>query len=114
MNPDASTPSRSSKECWPHMAEYRLAPAAEHDLEAIWKHTAHQWGIEQANRYIGLLTAAFDALAQSPKTAPACDHIRPGYRRWNVERHMIYFRVTHYGIVVIRVLHDRMDAPRRL
>jgi len=27
---------------------------------------------------------------------------------------MIYFRVTDYGIAVIRVLHDRMDAPRHL
>jgi plasmid stabilization system protein ParE len=29
-------------------------------------------------------------------------------------RHMIYFRVTDYGIAVIRILHDRMDAPRHL
>jgi toxin ParE1/3/4 len=34
------------------MAEYRLTPAAEHDLETIWSHTRQQWGIEQANRYI--------------------------------------------------------------
>jgi toxin ParE1/3/4 len=53
-------------------------------------------------------------LAQSPQTAPTCEHIRPDYRRWGVERHMIYFRVTDYGIAVVRVLHDRMDAPRHL
>lgn len=96
------------------MAEYRLTPAAEDDLEAIWTYTVQQWGIEQADRYIDFLTAAFAELAQSPKTAPVCDHIRPGYRRQSVERHMIYFRVTKYGIAVIRVLHDRMDAPRHL
>ena len=71
-------------------------------------------GGEQADRYIDFLTAAFTELAQSLKTAPSCEHIRPGYRRWGVERHMIYFRVTDYGIAVIRVLHDRMDAPRHL
>lgn len=96
------------------MGEYRLTPAAEDDLEAIWIYTVQQWGIEQANRYTDLLTAAFAELAQSPKTAPACDHIRPGYRRWGVERHMIYFRATNYGIAVIRILHDRMDARRHL
>jgi toxin ParE1/3/4 len=68
----------------------------------------------QADRYIDFLTAAFDVLSQSPKTAPACDHIRSGYRRQIVERHMIYFRVTQYGIAVVRVLHDSMDAPRHL
>jgi len=38
----------------------------------------------------------------------------PGYRRRSVERHMIYFRITTYGIAIIRILHDRMYAPRYL
>ena len=96
------------------MAEYRLSPAAERDLESIWKYTLREWGLEQADRYTDLLTAAFQVLAESPKSAPACDHIRQGYRRRNVERHMIYFRVTDYGIAIIRVLHDRMDASRHV
>lgn len=41
------------------MAEYRLAPAAEHDLESIWGYTMYQWGIEQATRYFDELIAAF-------------------------------------------------------
>jgi toxin ParE1/3/4 len=53
-------------------------------------------------------------LAQSPKTTRACDLIRPGYRCQSVERHMIYFRITAYGIAIIRILHDRMDAQRHL
>lgn len=73
------------------MAEYRLTPAAERDLEAIWIYTLQRWVSEQANRYIDILTVAFADLAQSPKTAPACDQIRPGYRRRSVERHVIYF-----------------------
>ena len=70
--------------------------------------------LSRAERYTDLLIAAFRALADSPNSAPACDHIRQGYRRRNVERHMIYFRVTEYGIAIIRVLHDRMDALRHL
>lgn len=96
------------------MAEYRLAPAAERDLETIWVHTRRQWGIDQANRYIDILTASFSELAQRPDAAPPCDHIRPGYRRRSVERHLIYFRITDYGVAIIRILHERMDAPRHL
>lgn len=96
------------------MVECRLTPAAEGDLEAIWSYTARQWGLEQANRYIDILTSAFAQLAEHPKKAPACDAIRPGYRRCSVERHMIYFRITAYGIAIIRVLHDRMEAQRNL
>lgn len=96
------------------MAEYRLSPAAERDLESIWKYIRREWGLEQAERYIDLLTTAFDVLAESPKSAPACDHIRVGYRRRTVQRHMVYFRVADYGIAIIRVLHDRMNAPLHL
>jgi toxin ParE1/3/4 len=96
------------------MVEYRLTPAAERDLETIWIYTTQQWDAKQANRYTDAMVAAFVELAQSPKTAPACDHIRPDYRRRRVEQQMIYFRITTYGIAIIRILHERMDAPRYL
>ena len=94
------------------MAEYRLSPAAERDLESIFEHTAKQWGIEQANLYTDRLTLAFAELSKFPHSAPACDHIRSGYRRRSVERHMIYFRITDYGVAIVRILHERMDVQR--
>jgi toxin ParE1/3/4 len=96
------------------MGEYRLTPAAERDLEGISTYSRDQWGAEPASRYIDRMIAAFDELARAPNAAPACNHIRPGYRRRAVERHVIYFRITPNGIAVIRILHDRMDASRRL
>ncbi|WP_122604137.1 type II toxin-antitoxin system RelE/ParE family toxin [Pseudomonas viridiflava] len=94
------------------MTEYRLAPAAERDLEAIWVYTFQEWGVGQANHYVDIITEAFAELEKKKKTAPACDHIRSGYRRRSIERHVIYFRATEYGIAVIRVLRDRMDVSR--
>ena len=72
-----------------------------------------------AGRLIGIFLLdggpiSFAQLAERPKKAPACGTIRPGYRRCSVERHMIYFRITAYGIAIIRVLHDRMEAQRNL
>lgn len=96
------------------MTEYRLTPGARHDLEEIWSHSCREWGAEQANRYTDILTVAFAELAHSPRVAPACDYIRPGYRRRSVGQHMVYFRITAYGIAIVRILHGRMDAPRRL
>ena len=95
-------------------AEYRLSPAAARDLEGIWLYTFHEWGTDQAHRYIDDLTAALDQLASNPQLGVSCDHIRQGYRRSRFGRHAIYIRITDYGIAVIRVLHDRMDAPRHL
>ena len=44
------------------MAEYGLSPAAERDLESIWKYTRREWGPEQAERYTDMLTTAFRTL----------------------------------------------------
>lgn len=96
------------------MAEYRLSPAAERDLANIWRYTNQQWGKEQANRYALALTTMCASLAEFPLQAQSCAHIRPGYRRRGVERHVIYFRPTGYGVAIIRILHERMDAPRHL
>ncbi len=96
------------------MAEFRVSPAAERDLEGIWRYTRQNWGLDQAERYTDTMSAAFQELAESPKSAPSCDHIREGYRRRRVARHVVYFRITTYGIAIIRVLHDRMDAQRHL
>jgi toxin ParE1/3/4 len=87
-------------------AEYRLSPAAERDLQGIWLYTFGEWGIQQA--------AAMAELANNPSIGVSCDAIRKGYYRNRVGRHFIYFRRTAYGIAVIRVLHDRMDALSRL
>jgi toxin ParE1/3/4 len=84
-------------------AEYRLAPRAKRDLQKIWLYTRQNWGLEQANNDLDALTAAFEALAESPKSAAACEHIRTGYRYRSVERHVVYFRITPYGIAIIRI-----------
>ena len=94
--------------------EYRLSPKARRDLEEIWLYTLTEWGLKEANHYTDELIAAFATLAEQPQTASRCDHIRKGYRRFQVGRHKIYFRITEYGIAVTRILHDRMLPARHL
>ena len=96
------------------MAEYRLTPRAQRDLDGVFDHTVTHWGLPQAMRYTDLIEAARANLAAAPQQAPSCGNIRPGYRRRAVEQHVIYFRPTSYGIAVIRILHQRMDAARHL
>ena len=85
----------------------------ERDLEGIWKYTRAEWGVEQAEQYTDLLTAAFQVLAESPKSAPTCDHIREGHRRRSVERHMIWVRITDYRIAIVRILANTLDKLKR-
>jgi len=83
-------------------------------MEAIWVYTLTTWGADQSESYVDKLTDAFAFLADNSGSGRACNHIREGYRRFPVKRHMIYYRKTSYGIEVMRVLHDRMLALRHL
>ncbi len=96
------------------MAEYRLSPAAQGDLDGIFDYTVTQWGLEQAVRYTQALEAACADLAEAPSQGQDCGHIRPGYRRRAAEHHFIYYRITDYGIAVMRILHERMLPSRHL
>ena len=96
------------------MAEYRLSPQAQRDLDELFDHTVAKWGLTQALRYAEQIEAALEKLADAPLRAQACDHIRHGYRRRPVQQHVIYFRMTSYGIAVIRILHQRMEAARHM
>ena len=96
------------------MAEYRLGPRAQRDLDALFDHTVSHWDLAQALRYTERVEATCAQLADAPLRAQACDHICQGYRRRTVQQHVIYLRPTSYGIAIIRILHHRMEAVRHL
>ena len=95
-------------------AEFKLSPAARKDMEAVWLYSLHEWGREQADRYLDELVEAFTFLAGSPGAGAQCEAIRAGYRKYPVIRHVVYYREAGYGIEVVRVLHDRMLPSRHL
>ncbi len=95
-----------------NLAECRLSPEAERDLENIWVYTYDNWGIAQANNYIDKFSTAFDQIVSNPQLGTNCDHIRKNYRRLPIAHHVVYYRLTDYGISVIRILHQRMSPMR--
>ena len=95
-----------------NLAECRLSPEAERDLENIWVYTYDKWGLAQANNYIDKFSTAFDQIVNNPQLGTKYDHIRKNYRRLPIANHIVYYRLTEYGISVIRILHQRMSPMR--
>lgn len=96
------------------MKGYVLSPAAESDVNDIWDYTAAKWGLRQAASYIRDVRDACTALAQGQQPHRSAA-VRDGYHKTMVGLHMIYFREADDGlIVVVRILHQRMDVGRHL
>lgn len=97
------------------MAGFTLRPKAIEDLEQIWHYTLNTWGNPQANTYIRQLSDGIHLLANEPDIGQNCDYIRPGYRKYPINRHVIFYRAIAVDeIEVVRILHERMDVNRHL
>jgi toxin ParE1/3/4 len=63
---------------------YRLTPAAQADLAAIWTYSAEAWSVSQADAYVSGLKNALDVLLDIPELARERAEITPPVR---VHRH---------------------------
>ena len=94
------------------MARFRFSRRAEADLLSIRVHTLKTWGVDQTIRYVTDLRSFCQMLADNPEAGRVCDEVRPGLRRMEHGRHVIFYRSDAVGILISRVLHQRM-LPRR-
>jgi toxin ParE1/3/4 len=90
------------------MGRFRFSRRAEVDLLSIGDFTLHKWGKAQAARYIGELEVCCQTLADNPALGRLCDHVCPGLHRHEHGTHVLFYRQERGGIVVSRILHQRM------
>jgi toxin ParE1/3/4 len=95
------------------VATFHLSRRAEGDLLSIGAYTLRTWGVTQAIRYIDDLEACCQMLADNSALGRACDDVRPGLRRMEQGRHVVFYREDAGGILVSRILHQRMLPERQ-
>jgi len=92
---------------------FRFSHRAEADLEEIGRYTLRTWGEAQADRYIGQLEDCCQLVADNPARGRPCDDIRPGLRRMEQGKHVVFYRQEPGGILISRILHQRMLPDRQ-
>ena len=94
------------------MSVARFSRRAEADLLAIGTHTVETWGINQAEHYLSELEVCCQQLADGPSLGRSCDEISEGLQRFEHGRHVIFYRQESGGILISRILHQRMLPER--
>lgn len=92
----------------------RLANAARQDIEEIARYTAQEWGAMRKQAYLDALLECFKRLRRFPDLGTPRDDIASGYRSVQVGHHVAFYRQTDSDVVIMRVLHERMDMHRRV
>ncbi|CAM8681385.1 MULTISPECIES: type II toxin-antitoxin system RelE/ParE family toxin [Enterobacteriaceae] len=93
------------------MKEIELTPKAEEDLEAIWDYSFRQFGVVQADEYIGRIAAVFDVLAMHEIGTQRAE-LGEDIFSLPVEQHMLYFVSSHSVVTIIRILSQSQDSAR--
>jgi toxin ParE1/3/4 len=109
---------------------YRLTEAAASDISGILRETTRQFGPVQRQRYAALITRAIELAAVQPDRPGSRSredlaaglrslHVEIAARRRGAAVHVVYYLREQLGdgrdgIVVVRVLHERMEPLRHL
>lgn len=80
----------------------------------IIDHTVKTWGFDQARLYLAKIESGIALLAERPRSAPRVIYNDRTYVRKRVGSHAIIARVEADHLLIVRILHERMDASRRL
>jgi toxin ParE1/3/4 len=65
--------------------------------------------MDKADSYMQELNKGIKTLLDNPQIGFSCDYIRNGYRQYNINKHMIFYKIQSDKIVIIRILHESMD-----
>lgn len=91
-----------------------LTTEAQRDLADILLYTLQRWGEDQQDRYAMALEQGLVLLAENPEIGRSRPELFRGCRSYRVREHILYYVLRDEAVVIIRVLHGRMDALRHL
>lgn len=93
------------------MSGYRLGAAVEFDLDEIWEYIAAD-SIVAADRWIGRLFDAFEALGQTPGMGHRREDLTPyPVLFWPVGSYLIIYRAQPQTIEIVAVTQGSRDIP---
>jgi toxin ParE1/3/4 len=89
-----------------------LSAAAAKDIDVILDQSVAEFGQHRTEKYYESLKRCLELLSENPGPGATAENVRAGYRRFSHQSHVVFYRVFEGGILVIRVLHARMDVSR--
>jgi len=88
---------------------FQLTPDAITSLKQIALYTRQTWGEKQCRSYLKSIDTCFHKLAASPMLGKSRSEIYHALRSHPVGRHIIYYLIQDAHIVIVNILHDKMD-----
>ena len=95
------------------MSTYTFTRDADEDVTAIWLATEERWGETQADNYVDDLFRGCERVVENIAATRALEGLA-SVRFFRCQRHYLFYTQQGDDIVIIAILHERMDLPNRL
>lgn len=98
------------------MPKVRYSNKAVEDLSSIWEYTFTKWSENQADEYYAMLISACNRLLYpSVISNRSYEKISEGLLGVKAGHHLIFYNILENDdVMIIRILHDRMDIKQHL
>jgi toxin ParE1/3/4 len=91
-----------------------VSPRAAHDLDALFDYTEERWGLDQAIAYTLGIRRNLQEICGGRRYGRKIPGLRKAYLSVAYQSHYLIYRETSHSIVLIRILHRRMNIGRHL
>ena len=91
------------------MADYKLSVKAEFDLTVMYEFGISKFGLLQAQKYFFEMHDTFEVISENKDLGRDSSEYINELKRFSIKSHTIFYLITSKGILVIRVLSQRMD-----
>jgi len=96
------------------MKRFVLSEEAAADIDGILDYTYARFGAAQAESYYDSLRRCFRMLAENPAIGRLRTAVQPPLRSHHHRKHVVFYDSLEEHILIVRVLHERMDIERHL
>ena len=96
------------------MSLFVFSKEAENDLIEIYRYGFINYGENKAELYIETLKEKCQFLADMPNLCPDRDEFNPPVKIHHHRKHLIIYVIEGDSILIVRVLHDRMDIQQHM
>ena len=109
---------KPKKKCWLNLKSiflvysYFLSNEAKEDLKRIYYYGVAKFGMDQADKYFGMMHDCFDKIESNPFLFPAAMHINKDYRYCVCGVDTIYYKINRNNTVEIVTIIGRQDFPK--
>lgn len=96
------------------MKQLIVSPQAAKDIDSIFDYTEEHWGLDQAIAYTLGLRGSLHLICEGRRYGRSIPGLAKPYLCVHYQSHYVIYRETRQSIVLIRILHQRMNIGRHL